>query len=238
MDENFRNKESATAPAKDENDIVARIHRITVTVLLLIMAVELPFLVYEGIWLSVCLVVMLMALTMTPILLHRRLPVNIPPEIQAFTIVFAFAAVFLGEVRMFYERIWWWDIALHFNSGMLLGLLGFLLVFILNEDERIDVHLHPQFVAFFSFLFAVAMGAIWEIFEFSMDQLFGTNMQKPMRGDLSGLTDTMWDLIVDTLGALGVSLLGWRYMKQRKRSFIETLVQRFVEKNPRFFAHR
>jgi hypothetical protein len=45
-------------------------------------------------------------------------------------------------------------------------------------------------------LFAVAVGAVWEIFDFSMDEPFGTDMQKAMFGDPSGLTDTMWDLIV------------------------------------------
>jgi hypothetical protein len=28
-----------------------------------------------------------------------------------------------------------------------------------------------------------------------------------------GLTDTMWDLIVDALGAAAMSLIGWRYIK-------------------------
>lgn len=42
----------------------------------------------------------------------------------------------------------------------------------------------------------MAIGGIWEIFEFAMDQVFGMNMQK------SGLIDPMWDLIVDALGPL------------------------------------
>lgn len=219
-------------------DAAARIHRATVTFLQMIMAVELVVLAFEGQWIPVGLVSLVMAITSAPIILRRRFLVNIPPEIQVLTILFVFASVFLGEVRMFYERVWWWDIALHFNSGVFLGILGFLLVYVLNADERIDVHLHPRFVAFFAFLFAVAMGALWEIFEFAMDQFFGTNMQKPMFSDPSGLTDTMWDLIVDTLGALGVTLLGWWYMRRRRRSFIETLVQRFIESNPRLFSSR
>lgn len=62
-------------------------------------------------------------------------------------------------------------------------------------------------------MFALGVGALWEIFEFTMDSLFGMNMQKPMLGDPSGLTDTMWDLIVDATGALVISVLGWRYLK-------------------------
>ena len=97
---------------------------------------------------------------------------------------------FLGEVRSWYERIWWWDIALHTSSGLLLGLVGFLLVYVLTENERIDLHMRPRFVALFAFLFAVAVGALWEIFEFAMDRMLGANMQKPMLDDPSGLTDT------------------------------------------------
>jgi len=146
-----------------------------------------------------------------------------------------FAALFLGEVRNFYERFWWWDIALHTTSGLLLGILGFLLIYVLNEADRIDVHMLPRFVAFFAFTFAVAMGALWEIFEFAMDRVFGMNMQKPMAGDPSGLTDTMWDLIVDALGALAVSLLGWWYMVRERQSFIELWIRRFIMRNPRLF---
>lgn len=232
---------NASPPASSTNkafDAAARIHKITVSFLQLIMGAELALLFLEGQWGAVCLVSLVMIITMAPVVLGKWFPVTILPEIQVLAIIFVFASVFLGEVRMFYEKIWWWDIALHFNSGVLLGILGFLLVYILNADERVDVHLNPGFVAFFAFLFAVATGALWEIFEFAMDQLFGTNMQKPMPGDSSGLIDTMWDLIVDALGALGVTLLGWWYMKRRKRSFIETMVQRFIESNPRLFPTR
>jgi uncharacterized membrane protein YjdF len=124
---------------------------------------------------------------------------------------------------------------LHASSGLLLGIVGFLLIYVLNENERVDVHMRPRFVALFAFLFAVAVGAIWEIFEFSMDSAFGTTMQKPMLGDASGLTDTMWDLGVDTVGAFLISALGWWYMKRKTRSFIEVWIRRFIDRNPRLF---
>ena len=91
------------------------------------------------------------------------------------------------------------------------------------------------FVALFAFAFAVSVGALWEIFEFAADQLFGLQMQKPMLGDPSGLTDTMWDLIVDTLGAAVISGFGWWHMRRERRSFIDVWTDRFVAKNPRLF---
>ena len=94
-----------------------------------------------------------------------------------------------------------------------------------------------RFVALFAFLFAVTVGTLWEIFEFAMDQIVGTNMQKPMLGDPSGLTDTMWDMIVNALGALAISALGWWYTKRDERSFIEAWIRKFIERNPRLFRH-
>jgi uncharacterized membrane protein YjdF len=90
-------------------------------------------------------------------------------------------------------------------------------------------------VAFFAFTFAVSVGTLWEVFEFGMDRLFGTSMQKPMLDDPSGLTDTTWDLIVDALGALFISFLGWWYMIQERPSFIEVWIRRFIKRNPKLF---
>ncbi|MBN1276560.1 MAG: hypothetical protein JXA35_03640 [Deltaproteobacteria bacterium] len=220
---------------KTTHGIASRTHKWIVRIILIIMAVEWILLIIEKHWLSYLLVFMIITLVISPEILRKRFDVTIPTEFQILAIIFVFAALFLGEVRSYYERFWWWDIALHTSSGLLLGIVGFLLVYVLNEHKRIDFYMHPRFVALFAFVFAVAVGALWEIFEFAMDRIFGTNMQKPMLGDYSGLADTMWDLIVDILGAFAISIFGWWYMKQGQRSFIENWIQKFIDKNPRFF---
>lgn len=203
----------------------------------LILLVEVVFALRGGQWFTAFLTSMIIAITMLPVLFARRLRIYIPSQLQLLAIAFVFASLFLGEVRGYYTRFWWWDIALHASSGFLLGILGFVLVHVMNEAERIDMHMKPGFVAFFAFVFAVAVGALWEIFEFSMDYFFGMNMQKAMLGDPSGLTDTMWDLIVDTLGALVIAVLGYRVLKNAaSQSFLERWLQAFVARNPRLFA--
>ncbi len=226
---------SPRPPEKHPADLPTRIHRGTLIVLQSIMTVELLLLFRDGQWFNAFLVLAIMAITLSPALIGRRLRVYIPPEFQVLAVVFVFAALFLGEIHSYYARFWWWDIALHTSSGLLMGILGFLLVYVLNENEHADLHMRPVFVALFAFLFSVTVGTLWEIFEFAMDQIIGTNMQKPMLGDPSGLTDTMWDMIVNALGALSISTLGGWYMKRRERSFIETWIQRFIERNPRLF---
>ena len=209
--------------------------RITLTLQLILLA-EAIFAVLGQRWFTAFLTVMIMAITFFPLLFKRSLHIQITPELQLAAIGFIFASLFLGEIRNFYARFWRWDIFLHTISGFLLGILGFLLVHIMNEAERINVMMKPGFVAFFAFMFALGVGALWEIFEFCMDVFFGMNMQKPMLGDPSGLTDTMCDLIVDALGALVISVMGWRYLRNTKeQSFLERWIDAFIERNPRFF---
>lgn len=156
-----------------------------------------------------------------PAIAHRRWAISVPNAMQIAYFVFLYAAIYLGEVRSFYYRFPFWDSILHFLSGVMLGTLGFFLVQLLNDAERRKVDLSPNFVAFFAFCFAVASGAIWEIYEFTIDTVFGTNMQKfaTATGELlagrEALVDTMTDLILDTTAALIVSLTGYLGLRRR-----------------------
>ena len=197
------------------------------------MAVELILLIGSQRWMHAFLVVCIMAGILSPELVKRRYRVEIPSEVQIAATLFAFAALFLGEVRGYYERLWWWDEALHFTAGLLLGLLGFLIVHALNSSRMVGMEMRPSFVALFAFLFGLSVGTVWEIFEFAMDESFGLTMQKPMMGDPSGLTDTMWDLILDAAAAAVISIAGWRYIKRSRRRYVDTWVARLIRRNRR-----
>lgn len=222
-------------PPSSGQRAAARIRLVIVLALQAVMAAQLVALLAQRSWVSGVSLLAIMAVTSAPLWLGHRLPVRFPAEYELLAILFVFASLFLGEFHSYYERFWWWDVALHSISGLLLGILGFLLVYMLNENRRAEVHLRAGFVALFAFAFAVTAGTLWEILEFAADQLLGTQMQKPMLGDPSGLTDTMWDLIVDALGAAVISAFGWWHLKRERRSFIDDWTDRLVEKNPRLF---
>jgi VanZ family protein len=211
---------------------MARAHLSVLVVLELVMGVSLVLLALRGDWAQAAFVGGIMAVCLVPTL-SRRLSVEIPSEVGLAAVLFVFASLFLGEVHQWYERYPWWDAALHTTSGLLLGLLGFIIVYMLNEDAAVDLHMRPAFVALFAFFFAVGIGAIWEVFEFAMDDWFGTNMQPATASDPSGLTDTMQDLIVDTIGAAVVSLWGWRYLQRPRASRIDSLGARFMARHAR-----
>ncbi|NQV70744.1 MAG: hypothetical protein HQ498_12030 [Pseudohongiella sp.] len=210
--------------------IIYLAHRRISYSLKIVLGLGAVLLIWQGRYQAALEVSAILCITFLPVLLGNRFQVKIPYEFESLAVLFVYLSLFLGEIQGYYLRFWWWDLVLHAGSGFLLGILGFLLVYVLNEKEDVELDLHPKFVAFFAFLFAMGMGAIWEVFEFSMDQLFGSNMQK------SGLIDTMWDLIVNGIAALMIAILGWAFFRTNTRdSFLERWIDNFIEKNPRLF---
>lgn len=183
-------------------------------------------------WLNAFIIAGIILLAALPKILGRKFDVYIPSEFKLLSTVLIFASLFLGEIHGYYTRFWWWDLALHGGSGLLMGILGFLLVHVLNQEEHVHLSMEIGFVAFFSFTFSVAIGSIWEIFEFGMDRFFGLNMQK------SGLFDTMADLIVNAVGALIISVAGYFYFKSDKTYFLEKWIAKFIERNPQLFKKK
>lgn len=188
--------------------------------------------VMEGNWLMAAATAGVIIAMFVPVMLGQRFGVKIPSEFELLAVVFVFASLFLGELRGYYDKYWWWDIALHSSSGLVLGILGFLLVHVMNEHEGLHLHMKPSFVALFSFLFALALGTLWEIFEWMMDYSFGMTMQK-------SLDDTMSDLVVDALGAVVIAVLGYSYLQDRSRkSFLERWTEKFMRINRGLWTRR
>lgn len=153
---------------------------------------------------------------------EKKFHVHIPSHMMIPFVIFLYCAIFLGEVRSYYYRFVGWDTVLHFFSAGMLATLAYSIVSILNRSDQVPVSLSPGFLALFAFCFAVAAGAIWEIYEFTGDSLLGMNMQKwrteagvPLVGQ-AALADTMKDIIVDVLGAGIISLSGYFSMRRQK----------------------
>jgi hypothetical protein len=192
----------------------------------LLLAADAVIAVWRGVLPAVFITLVALGLTFLPGLLASRVGLRLPPSFLAAIALFVLATLYLGEVQDFYDRFWWWDLALHFGSAMGFGILGFLLVFMLFQGDRYAAP--PWAVGALSFCLAMTVGVVWEIFEYAMDTLFGFNMMK------SGLPDTMGDLIVDAVGAALAALAGVVFLLDRAGRlgapfdlFIETNRTRF-----------
>lgn len=165
-------------------------------------------------------------LSYVPQLLASQIRVKLPLQFQFMILMFLYASIILGEVGDYYERFWWWDVVLHGFSAFAFGFAGFLTLYLLYMRHKVEAS--PFLVSVFAFCFGMAIGALWEIFEFAMDQLFGFNMQK------NGLRDTMWDLIVNGVGAGGASIIGYIYLRFNVRDPFDLFIAWFLRVNPRF----
>jgi len=172
-----------------------------------IILVALGTSIFYKTWFNVFILVLTFILSFLPDFIERKLDVDYPNEFEFSILFFVFASLYLGEVKNFYYHIWWWDLMLHTLSGVIMGLFAFSLVYVLNDKKVLSMN--PFFIVLFSFSFAVMIGSFWEIVEFTIDNLFGLNTQK------SGLVDTMWDIIVNFIGAIFISSIGYIYIKSK-----------------------
>ena len=113
-----------------------------------------------------------------PSWIQVKLHIELPPPLEITVLCFIFAAEILGEVNAFYVVVSGWDTMLHTINGFLAAAVGFSMVMLLNDDERLAFHLSPFYLALVAFCFSMTIGVLWEFFEFSMDWFFHTDMQK------------------------------------------------------------
>lgn len=156
-----------------------------------------------------------------PILLQKLVKVSIPQTLSAVFYLFVFCATTLGEAFHFYYRVSHWDDILHLSSGVMVGLTVSILITYYMKQKKISAST-PLLIVVGTFCCAVAVGVVWEIYEFTADCLLGFNMQKFMLQDgtaLNGqiaLLDTMKDLIVDCCGAGIAAIISYSAVKRKK----------------------
>ena len=127
---------------------------------------------------SLALCVLTLALFILPIIVERRLKVELPSTMEIIILCFIFAAEILGEIHSFYILVPHWDTVLHTLNGFNCAAIGFALVDLLNRSEQFSFKLSPLFLAIVAFCFSMTVGVMWEFIEYSFDQLFTIDMQK------------------------------------------------------------
>jgi hypothetical protein len=165
-----------------------------------------------------------LGLMFLPELIKSRARVRLPIEFDVVLVGFMYASVFLGKVGAAYERFWWWDAVLHTSAGFILAYVGFLVLYVKVLQKKVEAT--RTLFLLIIFCFALAFGAVWEIFEYTVDQILGGNLQR------GSLRDTMWDLIVDGGGALIMARIGVGIIFDKPKGFIARWTQNFVKANP------
>jgi hypothetical protein len=160
--------------------------------------------------------IMALIASSSPALISRHWRLVLPVELDLILTCFIAMHLIFGEIGGFYLKYWWFDLLLHKFSGIVLGYVGFMWGYMLFYTNKIQAQ--PWFILVFTVSLAMAGAAIWEIFEFSMDNFFGFNMQK------SDLQDTMTDMIACLAGSLFFGIFGYVYIKKYKVGLIRNMI--------------
>ena len=122
--------------------------------------------------------VLSLILFLLPTIFERSLQIDLPNVLEIVILLFIFSAWILGEVQTYYTIIPYWDTMLHTLNGFLAAAVGFSMVILLNDNEKLTFELSPFFLALLAFCFSMTIGVLWEFFEFFMDTFLHTDMQK------------------------------------------------------------
>jgi len=212
-----------------------------IVTLLLLLSIVVAFILaaLQQNWVLLLVLVFIGALLFLPHILEKFANIDIPTGLKVYTVLFIYTTLFLGELQNYYAKYWWWDIMIHISSGLAFGVIGFIILYILYKAGKIKTS--PKMIAMFTFAFALAIGALWEIFEFTIDSTLGpisnhSYMQTVVNG--CGLVDTMKDLIDDSIGALFSSIMGYLYLKKESGVIVKQVTKEFKRKNPRMFKRK
>ncbi len=112
--------------------------------------------------------------------------------------------LFLG----FYDRIWWWDEFAHCMSSMLVAMVVFTALCLIQGVADM-VFMSPVMLCFLTFIGGFAFGNIWELFEGTIDWVFGENYMQQY------IKDTLTDIHMDFVGSLLMSIISYIILKRK-----------------------
>ena len=149
-------------------------------------------------------------------IVQKIFKIKINEYINLVYIIFIFMAHFLGVICELYNYIYWFDKFVHFLSGIVTSFIAIYLLVKFKKDKNI----------FFDILYIIAItlmvASLWEVFEYLSSFYFNLDPQKVV---LTGVTDTMGDIIVAFLGSILVSIFYYFEIKYNYNLLIKKFIK-------------
>lgn len=149
-----------------------------------------------------------------PYIVEKITKKQIPIGIKFFWILFIFLAQFLGATVELYNKIEYFDKFTHCFSGVVTALISIMVlsyIKLFNKDNKL-------FNIIWMITLTLAVASSWEIFEYVANILFGGDAQ---RVALTGVNDTMQDIIVALIGGIFVCFIYIYEICRSKKGIID-----------------
>ena len=156
-------------------------------------------------------------ITFLPAIMEKRYKLAADP----FLSLWITSAVFFHALGSFgfYGSVWWWDHLTHALSASIVAAIGYTFI------RSIDIHsenirLPQKFMFLFILLTIMAFGVVWELFEYGLDIIADiTQISMPLAQH--GLTDTMKDMMFNTLGATITAIFGQVHLTELAQNWAD-----------------
>lgn len=139
-----------------------------------------------------------------------------------------FELLYLGSlfITVLSEKIFS-GLLVQFVLGVFFGIFGFLMLYILHYNSRLQTS--PLLITIFSFSFSVAADAIWIVFVYLLQIIFENKIVPIL------ITHAPIGLLMTIIGAGIVSTAAYFYVTYGEGTFLQGLLQSFMKKNPDLF---
>lgn len=154
---------------------------------------------------------------LAPWIVKKLFQVKISDNLETIYIIFVFFAHFLGSIVNLYHIIPSYDKVMHFLSGVLSALLGFIILIKMNHYQKKKIWFNILFII----AITLSIAALWEFYEFIFDQLFARDAQNVLT---TGTGDTMMDMIMAFIGSIFVSISYWCETKKKKKFIVTDFI--------------
>ncbi len=142
----------------------------------------------------------------------------VPHRVQTMLNILLCFGVVVGTTVNKFTTFEYIDVPEHYMSGFIATAGSYDLAVIIQSKQPKDKRISPALAAMFSLAFGVTLLVGWEFYEFTMDRLYGLNLQRNVFNSEAGLIDTMVDLIFGAAGCLtGMFFTAFSRAKQERK---------------------
>ena len=134
-----------------------------------------------------------------PRIFCRLFKFKITSELELYYIIFIILAHFLGSVVNLYNKTQWYDILMHFLSGIVTAIISLVILNwfkLYKKDNKV-------FNILFIIMFVLMISSLWEFLEYGADIFLNMDVQHNID---TGVNDTMEDMLVAFIGSIIISI--------------------------------
>lgn len=152
-------------------------------------------------------------------LINRLFKLKIPFTLNLFITIHLILSICFGTTLGLYNKFFGWDLLVH----GLFGAIGIYAILVIFKDDRI-------LPLILSSLTILGLGAIWELFEYTVDSVLDTDIQRvgeSLRMNKLPQANTMEDLLITIISSLVFILIYLIINKISKNQKKKSLEQKY-----------